>query len=152
MVPLTTRAWDYTIWAEGWTPGVYKVGTDGKPVKMDVALKIVVDPVARAVTLRVPKDAIPGDPKTFGYLGVMLGQEGFPAAGVWRVRDVEPNAAQWRFGGGAKDTNHTRIIDVAWDGTPGQEELLSKYKPSQETALERVPPDDFAQLKMVRVK
>lgn len=143
-------AWDYVIWAEGWTPGFYKVGAEGKPVKVDTALKITVDPVARTVTLRVPKDAIPGDPETFGYLGVMLGQEGFPAAGVWRVRDVEPAAAQWRFGGGPKDTNHTRIIDVAWDGTPSQEELLSAYKPSRETALEKVPPDDFAQLKVVR--
>jgi len=143
-------AWDYAIWTEGWTPGMYKVGSDGKPVKMDVPLKIIVDPVARTVTLRLPKDAIPGDPKTFGYLGVMLGQEGFPAAGVWRVRDVEPNAAQWRFGGGAQDTNHTRIIDVAWDGTPSQEELLTKYKSSQESALELIPSDDFAQLRMTR--
>ncbi len=145
-------AWDYAVWAEGWTPGVYKVGGDGKPAKLDVALKITVDPVARTVTLRVPKDAFPGDPKTFGYLGVMLGQEGFPAAGVWRVREVEPAAAQWRFGGGARDTNHTRIIDLAWEGAPTQAEMLGQYKPSQETALEKVPVDDFAQVKMVRVR
>ena len=83
---------------------------------------------------------------------MILGQEGFPATGVWRVREVEPNAAQWRFGGGPRDTNNTRIMDVAWDGSPAQEEMLSRYKPSQETAMEKIPPDDFAQLRMVRAK
>jgi len=112
-----------------------------------------VDPVTQKVTLRVPRSAFPGgDPATWSYLGVVLGQEGFPATGVWRVRDVESQAAQWRFGGGPSDTNHTRIVDLAWpsDGTPTQEEMLSNYAPSQEADMDALGPDDFAQVEMLQ--
>jgi hypothetical protein len=142
-------AWDVAILAEGWQYGVFKVGQDGKPEKMTVDLKIITDPAAGVVTVRVPKTALPGDPLTFGYLAVVLSQDGF---GPNRVRDVNASAEQWRLGGGAADTNHTRIIDVAWDGTPTQEALLSAYKPSKETNMDNVNTDDFAQLPMVRAK
>jgi hypothetical protein len=71
---------------------------------------------------------------------------------VWRVRDVLPQAAQWRLGGGPADTNHTRILDLAWPAgrSPTQEALLSAYRPSQEPNLDRLGPDDFAQLPMLR--
>ncbi|MEW6232192.1 MAG: glucodextranase DOMON-like domain-containing protein [Chloroflexota bacterium] len=145
-------AWDFAIWAEGWTPGVYKPGPDGKPVKLDAALKISVDSVARTVTMRVPKEAFGGDPKAWGYLGVLLGQEGFPQSGVWRVRDVEPTAAQWRFGGGPSDTNHTRIIDLAWpaDKKPTQEEILGKYTPTQEGDPDKIDSKSYCLLPMLR--
>ncbi len=68
------------------------------------------------------------------------------------MRDVNPAAEQWRGGGGPADTNHTRIYDVAWEGSPTQEEMLSRYKPSTEANMDNVPVDDFAQLRMVRVK
>lgn len=82
-------------------------------------------------------------------LAVVLSQDGF---GPNRVRDVNPSAEQWRLGGGPDDTNHTRIIDVAWDGKPTQEDMLSKDKPSKETNMDNVKDDDFAQLMMARVK
>jgi len=105
--------------------------------------------------VRVPKSAFgAGEPKTWGYLAVLLGHEGYPAAGVMRVRDVEAKSAQWRFGGGPADTNHTRIMDVYLPATakPTQEELLSKYTPSQEKDMDKLMPDDFAQLPMLRAK
>ncbi len=147
------QAWDYAVWAEGWTPGVYRADEIGKPKPVSTEMKIAVDPVAQKVTLRVPRAAFPaGDPSTWRYLGVVLGQEGFPAPGVWRVRDVEPQAKQWRFGGGPDDTNHTRIVDLAWpaDAAPTQEEMLSDYPPSQETNMDQLGPDDFAQLETLR--
>jgi hypothetical protein len=116
-------------------------------------MSIAVDPVARTVTARVPRSAFPeGDPAMWGYLGVALGQEGFPAKGVWRVRDVEERAAQWRFGGGAGATNQTRIIDLAWpaDVTPNQEQMLSDYPLSQEPDMDQLGPEDFAQVKMLQ--
>ena len=116
-------AWDYALLAEGWNPGLYKVGPDGKPVQTTETLKIVTDPAAGTVTIRVPKTALPGDPTTWGYLAVVLSQDGY---GPNRVRDVNPKAEQWRGGGGPDDTNHTRIFDVAWVGTHTQEEMLSK--------------------------
>jgi len=143
------EAWDYAIVAEGWTPDVFRVGKDGKPEKAGIPLKIVTDPAAGVVTLRLPKGAIPGDPKSWGYLAVVLSQDGY---GPNRVRDVNPKAEQWRGGGGPADTNHTRIFDVAWEGQPTQEALLARYKPSQAANLDDVPVDDFAQLSMVRIK
>ena len=84
----------------------------------------------------------------------MVSQDGFPSTGVWRLRDVEQMAAQWRLGGGPADTNHTRIIDLAWpEGrTPTQEEMLSDYPPSQEKNMDKLSPDDFAQVRMLRVR
>ncbi len=115
-----------------------------------VAFKIIVDPAARTVTLRVPRSVFgEGDPQAWGYVAAVLSQEGFPSTGVWRVRDVNPTAAQWRFGGGPDDVNHTRIIDLAWDGTPTQEEILSTY-PSSKADIATLGPDDFPQLQMLR--
>ena len=148
-------AWDYAVWVEGWTPAVFKLDAKGNPQKMDVTMKIVVDPGAKKVTVRVPKTAFgETNPKTWGYLAVVLGQEGYPAAGVMRVRDVEAQNAQWRFGGAPGDTNHTRIIDVFLPGTakPSQEEALSKYPASQEKDMDKLTPDDFAQLPMLHVQ
>jgi hypothetical protein len=92
------------------------------------------------------------DPATWGYLGVVMGQEGYPASGVWRIRDVEASPQQWRFGGAPAGTNHTRIIDVAYPSGfgPTQEEALSSYPASQEANMDALGPDDLAQLPMVR--
>lgn len=148
------QAWDYVVWAEGWTPGVYRVDESNEPKQVSTEMSIAVDPVARTVTVRVPRAVFPdGDPATWSYLGVVLGQEGFPASGVWRVRDVEEEAAQWRFGGAPADTtNHTRIIDLAWpaDATPGQEQMLSNYPPSEEPDMDKLEPEDFAQVEMLQ--
>jgi len=66
---------------------------------------------------------------------------------VWRVRDVDEKNAQWRFGGAPADTNHTRIIDLAWpaDKTPAQKDSLSKY-PASKADVGTLKPDDFAQV------
>jgi predicted glycosyl hydrolase (DUF1957 family) len=148
-------AWEYAIWVEGWTPALFRLDANGSPQKMDVSMKIVVDSTARKVTVRVPKTAFGGaDPRSWGYLAVVLGQEGYPAAGVMRVRDVEAQNAQWRFGGAPADTNHTRIVDVLLPATakPTQEDALSTYKSSQEKDMDKLTPDDFAQLPMLRVE
>ena len=53
------------------------------------------------VIVRVPKAIFgEGDPAEWGYALVVMSQEGFPAPGVRRVRDVSPTAEQWRVGGG----------------------------------------------------
>ncbi len=83
-----------------------------------------------------------------------MGQEGYPASGVWRVRDVNPAAEQWRFGGApANSTTHTRIIDVALPaGFPlSQEQGLSIFTPQNvpATSFDALSPDDFGQLLML---
>ena len=148
-------AWDYVVWVEGWTPGLYRVDSKGAPQKVDVSLKIVVDPSGKKVTVRVPRSAFSSwEPRKWGYLAVVLGQEGYPAAGVWRVREVEAQNAQWRFGGAPADTNHTRIIDVYLPAGAAktQEQWLSTYPASQEKDMDKLTPDDFAQLPMLRAQ
>ena len=148
-------AWEFVIWAEGWTPQILKAGADGTPEKLDgVEFQILADPAQRKVTIRVPKDVLGDNPEGWSFLAVVCGQEGYPSTGVWRVRDVNPTAEQWRFGGAPADTNHTRIMDVVWpaDATPSQEDMLSTYTPSTVTDMDQLGPDDFAQLQMVRVE
>jgi alpha-amylase/alpha-mannosidase (GH57 family) len=150
------NGWDVAIWAEGWTPGIYVPDLQGVPQKQSTELKIIVDAAASTVTLRVPRSVFGDgfDPKKAGYVGVVLGQEGYPAAGVWRVRDVEAQAAQWRVGGAPADTNHTRIMDVAWpaDAKHTQFDFLSEYPASKETNMDKLGPDDFAQIPLLRAK
>jgi alpha-amylase/alpha-mannosidase (GH57 family) len=156
--------WEFAIWAEGWTPGLYgpPAGDAPEPTPMGDAgtLNIVSDPGQKRITIRLPKATLADalgmaveeiDPAAWGYLGVVLGQEGYPASGVWRVRDVEASAQQWRFGGAPADINHTRIIDLAWpDGTtPTQEEMLSTYTGVASGDVGALGPGDFAQVEVV---
>jgi alpha-amylase/alpha-mannosidase (GH57 family) len=157
--------WEFALWAEGWTPGLYgPPASDGaEPQQIGGAdtLNIVSDPGQKKITIRVAKavlaeslgvDVSALDPAAWGYLGLVMSQEGYPASGVWRIRDVEASAQQWRLGGAPADTNHTRIIDVAYpaDFAPTQEEALSTYPPSTESNMDALGPDDFAQLPLVR--
>jgi hypothetical protein len=159
------NGWEFAVWAEGWTPGLYGPPADGEvepqPLGDAGVLNIVSDPGQSKITIRLPKAALAEslgvavdalDLASWGYLGAVLSQEGYPATGVWRVRDVEPAAQQWRLGGAPSDTNHTRIIDVAYpEGfAPTQEAALSDYPPSQETDMEALGSDDFGQLLPVR--
>jgi alpha-amylase/alpha-mannosidase (GH57 family) len=156
--------WEFALWAEGWTPGLYgpPSGDAAEPVPLgdSSTLNIASDPGQNKITIRVPKKVLADSlglevddlaPATWGYLGIVMSQEGYPASGVWRIRDVEPSAQQWRLGGAPADTNHTRIIDVAYPQgfTPTQEEGLSNYPPSQGTDMDALGPDDFGQLEMV---
>lgn len=161
------EGWEFAVWAEGWTPGLYGPPPTDAPAPVQIGdsatLNIVSDPGQNRITIRVAKkvladqlsqDVAALDPAAWGYLAVVMGQEGYPASGVWRIRDVEASPQQWRFGGAPGDTNHTRIIDLAYpqDWTPTQEDALSTYPASQETDLDALAPDDLAQLSMVRAK
>jgi hypothetical protein len=79
---------------------------------------------------------------------MVLSQEGYPSGGVMRVRDVNQNAEQYRFGGGPADTNHTRVIDLVWPEAGVQESWLSTYIPSQ-AAQTDLTVTDFARVGML---
>jgi carbohydrate-binding DOMON domain-containing protein len=153
----TGSGWDYAVWVEGWNQKMLRPDESGAPVELSGEnVKLLVDPAQRAVTLRVRLDLFGdgADPTAWGYAAAVLSQDGFPAPGVRRVREVLSQAEQWRMGGGPADINHTRIVDLAWptDASPTQEEMLSDY-PSFETGdVDALSPDDFAQLPMLRVK
>ena len=150
------NGWDIAIWAEGWTPQILAPDAEsGEPKQITGAsFKIIVDPAAQLVTLRVPRGVFgEGDPSEWGYAAVVLSQEGFPATGVWRVRDVEASASQWRFGGAPADINHTRIIDLAWpaDAVPAQAEILSAYE-GKTGDIAALTADDFAQIPLLSAR
>ncbi len=145
--------WDYAIWAEGWTPQILSPDPDTlEPKEISTAdYKIIVDPAGRSVTIRVAKNLFgDSDPTNWGYAAIVMGQEGYPSSGVWRIRDVEENVAQWRFGGAGKTTNHTRVIDMIWpDGkAPTQIDMLSTFPPSTATA-DQLGPDDYAIIQLI---
>jgi alpha-amylase/alpha-mannosidase (GH57 family) len=151
-----SNGWEYAVWAEGWNQKVLRPDESEAPVEMSGEnVKVIVDPAQQAVTLRVPL-ALFGegvDPAAWGYAAAVLSQEGFPAPGVRRVREVQPMTEQWRIGGGPDDTNHTRIMDLAWptDVSPDQAAILSTY-PSSQDAVGSLSPDDFAQVPLLQVE
>jgi len=159
--------WEFAIWAEGWTPGLYGPPTADSPKPVQIGdistLNIVSDPGQNKITIRVAKKVFADslglsvealDPASWRYLGVVMSQEGYPSSGVWRIRDVETTAKQWRLGGAPPNSNtHPRIVDVAYpaDFPVSQEEALSGFTPRMVDASEfdALSPDDFAQLPMV---
>jgi len=79
----------------------------------------------------------------------LLSQDGYPSPGVLRVRDVKTSAEQWRIGGAVPGANAPRILDLAWNGTPSQSEILSRFRPLDAAELATATPDDYAQVPMI---
>jgi hypothetical protein len=128
------RGWERAIWIEGWNRKVFAPGADGRPSELSGEPRIAVDAAKRVVTVAVPRVILgAGDAAAWSYAAAILSQDGFPAPGVRRVRDVNAGAAErWRGGGAAADSNHTRIFDLAAPASvrPTQEESLSSYAAS----------------------
>jgi alpha-amylase/alpha-mannosidase (GH57 family) len=147
------NGWEYAIWAEGWTPQLVSPDPETlEPKQISPAdFKIIVDPAGSSVTIRVAKTMFADwNPEAWGYAAMVMGQEGYPSTGVWRVRDVEAVASQWRFGGAVKSTNHTRVIDLIWpDGDENSQiDMLSGFKPIV-AAADKFTVDDFAIIELL---
>jgi alpha-amylase/alpha-mannosidase (GH57 family) len=142
-------AWDYAITVEGWEPGIYTPG-DAGPLKIATGseFQILPDSGQQRVTIRIPQSILGDDPEAWKYAAMVLSQEGYPSGGVMRVRDVNQNAEQWRFGGAPLDTNHTRVVDLVWPEPGMQESWLSSYTPSQVPQTELIV-TDFARVGML---
>jgi carbohydrate-binding DOMON domain-containing protein len=125
------RGWERAVWIEGWNRKVFSAGSDGLPVELSGEPRIAVDAAGRTVTVAVPRSILgAGEASRWSYAAVVLSQDGFPSAGVRRVRDViAGDAERWKAGGAKADSNHTRIFDLALPSfaVPTQEEALSSY-------------------------
>jgi len=148
--------WEVAVWAEGWTPQVIQSDPETlEPKAYSEAtggMKVIVDLANNTVVIRIPLSFLPeGSPEDWAYAAAVLGQEGYPAEGVWRVRNISLTAAQYQFGGSPGDSNHTRIIDLVLPESfePDQAALLSNY-PSVVASLDLLNPDDFAQIPMLQ--
>ncbi|MFP4483789.1 MAG: glucodextranase DOMON-like domain-containing protein [Spirochaetaceae bacterium] len=160
------NGWDAAIWVEGWNQKILTPDEDGQPVEQPGSpIRVIVEGSSGLVTLLVPKQslaqALPeamedgsaaADPTQWGYAAAVLGQEGFPSPGVRRVRDIDDEATQWRFGGATAGANGTRIIDLVWpaDGDPGQREILSTFEPRETENVDELSPEDFAQIPLMQ--
>jgi carbohydrate-binding DOMON domain-containing protein len=135
------NGWEYALTLEGWDPALYVADAAGATEETKPTFKMIADPEGR-VTARLPLELFAeGDPASWGYAVVLMSQEGFPSAGVRRIRDIETTAEQWRGGGAPDDVNHTRIFDVLHPDAGVQEELLSDYEAG--SSLEGLGPEDF---------
>jgi carbohydrate-binding DOMON domain-containing protein len=146
-------AWDLAITVEGWESGVFEPGPEG-PARVAQAseVSVLADPGQQKVTIRIPKSILGDDPAAWRFAAMVLGQEGFPAGGVMRVRDVNPSAEQWRFGGAPEGaTNITRVIDLVWPEAGQQEQWLSELNPVQ-TPQTGLVAEDFARVPMLAIE
>ena len=141
------NGWEYGITIEGWDPAIYVATSDGTIEETKPTFDIITFGDKGKVVVRVPQALLSGDPETWGITVVVLSQEGFPSAGVRRVRDVDSSAQQWRIGGGTGNANGTRILDVLWPVEGEAEQLLSDYPPA--TALTGLSADDFGFVSLV---
>lgn len=141
------NGWEYGLTLEGWFPALYVADADGSTEETVPTFKVIADADGR-VTARIPLELLGnGDPATWGYAVVLMSQEGFPSAGVRRVRDIGQTGEQWAGGGAPDDVNHTRIYDLLFPDEGVQEELLSDYGPA--TSLDGLGPDNFPQVPLV---
>jgi alpha-amylase/alpha-mannosidase (GH57 family) len=149
------NGWEVALWAEGWQPKIVLPGEKpGNPTvndELSSGIKQVLGSGKNAVIVMVPLTAFgEGDPQTWAYAATVTGQEGYPAEGVWRIRDVKALAEQYKFGGGTGASNETRILDFARPAgmPPEQYSSLSNFKPSKDKVA-AIPVDDFAIVPML---
>lgn len=69
--------------------------------------------------------SVVGTPERFSVL--LMGQEGYPSEGNWRVRDVTEFGAQWRFGGGSNQPGEPDVIDMLVPPGKSQAKILGAY-------------------------
>jgi carbohydrate-binding DOMON domain-containing protein len=148
-----SNGWDYAIWVEGWSQKLFMVDAAGKPSEVPGSpVKVTVDGPKGVVVITLPKNLVKaGTPaQTWGFAAMVMSQDGYPAPGVRRIRDVKATAEQWRIGGAPQGANATRILDLVWNGTPSQARILSRFAPAAADALGDAPPDTFAQVPLLK--
>jgi alpha-amylase/alpha-mannosidase (GH57 family) len=148
-----SAAWEYAVWVEGWLQELHQSDPKGKLTRIDGAVRATTNERERTITVRVSQAILGDDPETWGYIPVLLGQEGFPPPGNWRIRPVEKQAKLWRFGGGPNDyLIHPFIIDMIVPKGFAQEKILSKYIIQETTDYLKVDPKNFCRVPGIRVK
>jgi alpha-amylase/alpha-mannosidase (GH57 family)/carbohydrate-binding DOMON domain-containing protein len=148
-----SAAWEYAVWVEGWLQELHQSDPKGKLTRIDGAVRATTNEQERTITIRVPKEILGDDPQHWGYIPVLLGQEGYPPPGNWRIRPVEKEAKFWRFGGGPDDfLTHPFIIDMIAPKGLSQEKILSKYITQETTDYLKIDPKNFCKVPEIRVR
>ena len=143
------HGWEYALTVEGWDSAFYVADAAGALEERQPSFDLVVFPAKGRVVVRLPRELFPeGDLAEWGYAAALMSQEGFPSAGVRRIRDVERSAGRWRLGGGSAAVNRTRILDVAWPERGVQEEMLSDHPPAT-GSIDSLTADDFGRIPLL---
>jgi carbohydrate-binding DOMON domain-containing protein len=146
-----SAAWEYVVWVEGWLQEIHKADPKGKLTRIDGAIRASTNEQERNIVIRVPQAILGSDPEKWGYIPVLMGQEGYPPPGNWRIRPVEQTAKLWRFGGGPDDfLTHPFIIDMIVPKGYSQEKVLSRYVTQETTNYLQVDPKNFCKLPEIR--
>jgi carbohydrate-binding DOMON domain-containing protein len=142
--------WDAAVTIEGWASKVVRVGPDGSRVEDRPTIGLTVLRDQGRVIARVPRSSLglDSDPSTWRVAVALLSQEGYPSAGVDRVRDVQPSAEQWKLGGGTGQVNETRIVDLLQPEAGVQEEALSSV-PASNAAQGELTAADVATVSLI---
>lgn len=117
------HGWEFAIWVEGWHQRLFTA--DGRELAGQI--RALTDPVRRQIVVQVPKSLLGQPQPWWGYQAFILGQEGFPAEGSLRVREVLPTAQEWRFGGGHLSSIDPNVIDLLAPAGTTQEAILGAY-------------------------
>jgi len=119
--------WDVALQIEGWESKVYKVssGEINATNAADLGVEIKgTEGAPGQVVVYIPKDVV-GELTAESKMMVMVaGQDGY---GTNRIRQVTPEAQQWRFGGGNEEGTAPAVIDMIVPEGMKQEEILD-YK------------------------
>jgi len=147
-----SAAWEYAVWVEGWLQELHQSDPKGKLTRIDGAVRASTNQQEGTITVRVPKAIIGDNPEKWGYIPVLMGQEGYPPPGNWRIRPVEKEAKFWRFGGGPDDfLTHPFVIDMIVPRAYSQEKILSKYTTQETTDYLKVDPKNLCKVPEIRV-
>lgn len=130
------EGWNKAIWAEGWIQELVVPALDekGKVQLKEIkgVVQLTADPIERTITISVPEKYLGPVTPEWKILVILCGQEGYPRPGSWRVREVEEEAKQWRFGGGDDFYGDPNIIDMIVPPGTKQEDILSKWVSSED--------------------
>ncbi|MGI9667304.1 MAG: glucodextranase DOMON-like domain-containing protein [Acidimicrobiia bacterium] len=143
------NGWERALAVEGWPTftALFEADASGTANETQPSMTILVFGDQGRVVVRIDRSLFPdGDPATWGYAVALMSQEGFPSAGVRRVRDVLPTAQQWKIGGGDASINATRILDLLWPDDGAQQQMLTPAEAVASGNLDDLTPDDFGQI------
>ena len=147
-----SHGWERALTVEGWEPALFVATGEDDVNETQPTLTTLVFGDQGRVVVRMARDLFPdGDPATWAYAVAVMSQEGFPSAGVRRIRDVTPSAQQYRIGGGDASINGTRILDLVWPEEGVQEQMLTPTQSIASGNLDDLTPDDFGQVTPVKL-
>jgi len=120
-----TQPYHYRIAVNGYSRRVVE-SADGSAITQDVAAQGHSD--LQAIAFDVPADAFEGDLSEMRFAPLCLAHDNY---GTGKLRAVNAEAGEWRFGGGRSDSMNPNVIDMITPEDVPQSEALAFSAESQ---------------------